>query len=504
MSLLGIDVGTTGCKSAIFSISGGVLALAYEEYDHVNPQPGWAELDPVEVLDKTKRTIAKVAGIKGIEPVEALSVTSFGEAVVPVTKKRKVLGPSILNYCKRGEEYFDTLERSMSDGELYSISGNRLGTYFANAKMMWVRDHQPDLYKAADYFLPWTSFISFMLGAEPVVDFSLASRTLLFDINKETWSDALLEISGLDFEKLPETKQAGTVIGELSTKAAEELNLPEGIPIVIGAHDQCTNATGCGVIRDGQAMFSIGTFPCVTPVYSKRFDTQQMILIGTNTEHHAVTGKYVSLIYNQGGSVVKWFRDTFAKYEHLQAKEDGKDIYKKLFSEMPEEPGPLILLPYFSSTGLPDFTTNTSGVMTGLRLTTKRGEILKGIVESIIYDIRMTVDALNEVGCSINEFSAVGGGSKSDAWVQICADIFNRPMVRPRVTQSGALGAALIAGIGGGVFEDYESGVQAMVKQRDRFEPDEKKHYRYMHQYEKFLKLRGMTKKYLKELEQDK
>ena len=137
-------------------------------------------------------------------------------------------------------------------------------------------------------------------------------------------------------------------------------------------------------------------------------------------------------------------------------------------------------------------------------MTTERGEILKGIIESIIYDIRMTIDALDEIGCSINEFSAVGGGSKSDAWVQICADIFNRPMVRPRVAQSGALGAALIAGAGSGAFEEYESGVQAMVKQRDRFEPDEKNHNRYMQQYEKFLNLRGMTREFLKELAQEK
>ncbi len=504
MSLLGIDVGTTGCKSAIFSQSGEILAFAYEEYNPKSPNPGWAELDSVEVLNKTKNTISQVTNKPGLEPISALSVTSMGEALVPVTRNRNVLGSSILNFDRRGEEYLEYLEQSLSEEKLYDISGNTLGNHFSLTKIKWIKEHQSQLYKEVDYFLPWTSFISFMLGADPVVDYSLANRTLLFDINQKTWSKELVKISNLDEEKLPHTKEAGSIIGSVSPQVAEELNLPANLPIVLGAHDQCANAVGCGVIDEGQAMLGMGTFICATPVFSSRCDPSLMIPRGVNTEHHAIPERYVSFIYNQGGSVVKWFRDTFADHEHQLAIQTDEDIYQHLFSEIPEEPSNIVILPYFSTTGLPDFNPNTSGVISGLRLDTQRGDILKGIIEGVIYDLKMSIDFLADNGIEIRGFTAVGGGSKSDVWIQVCADILNRPMIRPRTTESGALGSAIIAGVGSGLFSDFKSGVEAMVKIEKTFSPNIKKHEKYEKHFKKYIKLQHLLGVYLKELSEER
>ena len=503
MSILGIDVGTTGCKSAVFSRDGFMLAIAYEEYNHKHVKPGWAELDSVEVWNDVKKTITHVVSSQRAGTIEALAVTSLGEAVVPVSAHRKILGPSILNYCKRGEEYFEELKKAISPEELYAISGSRLGTLFGMLKIMWIRDHQPDLYKNTNYLLPWTSFISFMLGAEPVVDYSLANRTLLFDINQEDWSDTLLSISGLDKEKLPNTAQAGTKIGSVSNQAASETGLLSGTPIIIGAHDQCTNAVGCGAIEIGQAMLGLGTFPCATPVFQEPYDPKMVIPLGVNTEHHAVPNRFVSLVYNQGGSVIKWYRDSFAALEHKIAKESGVDIYEKLFAEMPEKPARTIMLPYYSTTGLPDLTTETSGVMTGLRLSTDRGEILKGIIESIVFDLRVTFDALDKQGINISQLITVGGGSKSDAWIQVVCDILNRPAMRPKTIESGALGAAIIAGVGSGIFPDYGGGVQAMVKEDVVFMPNATKNEAYNLRFNRFLELKELLREYLAELSRD-
>jgi len=501
MSLLGIDVGTTGCKAAVFSEEGHLLASAYEEYDNLRPEPGWAELDVVEVWGKVKGVIREVVAGSASDPVQALAVSSLGEAMVPVTVDRQVLGPSILNFDVRGEEYLGSLSALLPDDRLYQINGNTLGNHYGLTKLKWVKGHRPELYERADKFLLWGSFVPFMLGAEPVVDYSLANRTLLFDIDRGGWSEEILELVGLDRAKLPDTAPSGTLIGKVSKHIADELGLPSDVSIVTGAHDQCANAVGCGVIQEGRAVYGMGTFICITPVFSERREPALMIERGLNTEHHAVPGKYVSFIYNQGGSLVKWFRDTFALAEHRQAqREGGRDVYTELFSEIPEGPSNIIVLPHFTTTGPPRFISDSCGVIAGLRLETSRGDILKGLVEGATFYLKECIESLPPTGIEIHDFRAVGGGSKSDAWIQVTADILGRPLVRPRVTEAGALGAAIIAGVGGGVFPSYEAGVEAMVSLERTFEPDPRKQRLYEIQFERYARLGPLMGGYLRDL----
>jgi xylulokinase len=500
MSLLGIDVGTTGCKAAVFSEEGHVLASAYEEYDCQRPKSGWAELDAAEVWAKVKRMISEVVSSSASDPVKALAVSSLGEAVVPVTEDRQVLGPSILNFDARGEEYLESLSSALDNERLYRINGNTLGNHYGLTKLKWIKEHQPDLYERAHKFLLWGSFVSFMLGAEPVVDYSLANRTLLFDVDREAWAEELLKLARLDRSKLPDTTPSGTVIGTVSEHVAGELGLPSNVSIVTGAHDQLANAVGCGVIKEGRAVYGMGTFICITPVFSERREPAVMIERGLNTEHHAVPGKYVSFIYNQGGSMVKWFRDTFAAVEHRQAEEGRRDVYTDLFAEIPEGPSSIMVLPHFTITGPPEFISDSCGVVAGLRLETSRGDILKGILEGTTFDLKECIESLPPTGIEIVDFRAVGGGSKSDAWIQICADILGRPFVRPRITEAGALGAAIIAGVGDGVFSSFEAGVEAMVRLERTFEPDSQQHQLYESRFEMYRRLWPLMEEYLRDL----
>jgi xylulokinase len=500
MSLLGIDVGTTGCKTALFSEEGHLLASAYEEYDIQCPKPGWAQLETQEVWASVKRTISQAVSGSASDPVKALAVSSLGEAMVPVTEDRRMLGPSILNFDVRGEEFLESLGSALDDERLYQINGNTLGNHYGLTKLMWIGKHRPDLYAGAHKFLLWESFVSFMLGAEPVVDYSLANRTLLFDINQGTWSEGILELTGLDRSKLPDTAPSGTVIGTVSEHVAGELGLPPNIPIVTGAHDQCANAVGCGVIKEGNAVYGMGTFICITPVFSERREPAVMIERGLNTEHHAAPGRYVSFIYNQGGSHVKWFRDTFAAVERRQAEEAGRDVYDGLLSEIPEGPSGIMALPHFTTTGPPAFISDSCGVIAGLRLETSRGEILKGIIEGTTFSLKECLESLPETGIEITDFRAVGGGSKSDAWIQICADIMGRPFVRPKITEAGALGAAIIAGVGGGVFPSYEAGVEAMVRLDRIFEPNPQRQKLYESWFEKYTRLWPLMGEYLRDI----
>lgn len=504
MSLLGIDVGTTGCKAALFTEEGQLMASAYEEYDIEHPRPGWAQLDAVTVWEKVKKTIRKTTLAAANDPIKALSVSSLGEAMVPVTKDGRVLGPSLLNFDARGEQYLTELRPKMTNQHLYRINGNTLGNHFSLTKLMWIRDHQPELYERADKFLLWSSFISFMLGGERCVDFSLANRTLLFDLDSKTWSTELLHLSEIDGRKIPDPVPSGTIIGTVAPKVAEELGLPAQAHIVAGAHDQCANAVGSGVISPGQGMFGMGTFFCAVPVFSQRRDSETMIKRGLNTEHHAVPGLFVSFIYNQGGSLVKWYRNTFAASEHAQARRAGKDIYPELIAEIPPSPSNVIVLPHFAPTGPPDFITETSGIMAGLKLDTTRGEILKGILEGITFYLKECLDTLPSAGIEIKDYRAVGGGSKSHTWVQLCADILGCPFTRLQIKEAGALGAAIIAAIGCGVFHSFDEGVMGMVKLEKTFEPDPRLHQRYLNRYDDYRRLYPSLRGYLKELAHQK
>ncbi len=504
MSLLGIDVGTTGCKTAVFSSSGNSISSAYEEYDFKSPEPGQAELDSAAVWEKIKKTIARAvteADLKaGEDPVAALSVSSLGEAMVPVTSDRRILGPSLLNFDVRGEGYLEALQASVDKEWLYRINGNTLGNHYGLTKLMWIKEHRPGLYEQTYKFLHWGSFVAFMLGAEPAVDYSLANRSLLFNLDRKDWSDELLNTAGLDRATLPSPRPSGTVIGKVSKQAARELGLPENTAILTGAHDQCSNAVGCGVIREGSAMFGLGTYLCIVPVFSKRIAPGLMLERGLNTEHHALPDRFVSFIYNQTGSIVKWFRDTFAAAEHRLAQSRGEDIYERLFAELPDSPGPVMVLPHFSTMGPPDFISGSSGLFAGLKLSTTRGEILKGICEGSVFSLRKCVELLPGAGIEINDYRAVGGGSKSDRWIQTCADILNRPFVRPTVTEAGALGAAIMAGAGTGVFASIEEGSRAMVRLEKTFTPDPERAARYDLLFQKYRRLWPLLKEYLREL----
>lgn len=496
MSLLGIDVGTTGCKVAVFSEDGTALAVAYSEYDYERPRPGWAELIPEWVWARIKELIRQAAASTNGDPISAVSVSSLGEAMVPVGRDGGVLGPSLLNFDTRGNEYLPELAGRVTDARLYHINGNTLGANYGLTKLLWLRDNRPQLYAQTWQILLWGPFISFKLGAEPFADHSLANRTLLFDIEKATWSDELLCAAGIDAGKLPPPVAPGTVVGHVTADVADELGLPRGAAIVAGAHDQCANAVGCGVLHEGAAMYGLGTYACIVPVFNTRPAEAPMMAGGLNTEHHAAPGRWVCFVYNAGGALVKWHRDTFAAADRDTARRAGGDVYGALMAEMPDAPTGLMLLPHFAATGPPYFASETSGVLAGLRLETPRGEILKGVLEGITYYMREALEYLPAT-VKVEEFTAVGGGSKSDAWLQLSADILGRPLVRPKQTEAGALGAAILAGTATGAFSSVEDGVTAMVRTDRRFEPRPELVRAYDERYALYRRMWPLLKDYL-------
>jgi len=493
MSLLGIDVGTTGCKAGVLDAQGKILALAYREYEISRPQPGWAEFDSQAVWDKVKLVIREAVAAARMQspedPLKALSVASCGEAMAPVSHDRRLLGPSLLGLDSRGGEYVRAAGQKLGMEQIHALNGNVLGLAYSAPKLAWLRDHRAQLFAQTDRFLLLSGLVGYLLGGAPVADPTLANRTLLFDLRRGDWSPELLDAFGIPRQKLPDIAPSGVVIGDVSRSMAEELGLPAGVKIVTGGHDQSCTALGVGVVRPGQATYSIGTFICITPVH-QRLPDRSLLDIGMNVEHHVLPGLFVSFLYNaSGGALLRWARDTFARREKLELAAQNQDVYDLLMAEMPEAPTSLLALPHFGPCGPPTFETDTSGVILGLKLETSRGELIKGLLEGMTYYFKEGVDLLAQAGLAVDEYRATGGGSRSPAWLQLSADILGQPIVQVEVSECGVVGAAILAGVGIGEFSSAAETAAQVVHVARRYEPSPTRFAEYQQRMELYKSL---------------
>lgn len=490
MSLMGIDVGTTGCKVSIFSETGKCIEYSYKEYSVISELPGWKELDSSALWENIRMCIKETVLKSRYDPVKALSVSSFGEAMTPVSRDRKILGNCILATDIRGTEYVDIIERIIGKGRLYDINGNNADFAYSLPKLLWLKDNRPDLFNSTYKFLLWQDLIFFLLGCEPVTDYSLASRTLIYDLKREKWSDEILNAAGIPEEKLPLLAPAGTHIGYVCDSMASELGLPAKVAVIVGGHDQCCNSLGAGIVRKGSAAFGIGTYVCTTPVFE---DLSGIKLLHENKfciESFVVPDLFVTLLYNAtGGSLFKWFRDIFCQIEKKVLHEKGIDIYDHLTSEVPDNPSGVLVLPGFLSTEVQTIRKYSSGMISGLSLDTTRGEFIKGLLEGVIYYINDKIALLEKSGVFIDEYRPTGGGSKSDIWVQIACDIIGKPFTRPQIIEAGSLGAAILAGTGIGAFKSSVEAAKSLVGIEKEFEPNFEKHRIYREKMDNYRDL---------------
>lgn len=486
MSLLGIDVGTTGCKVIAFREDGEILAQAYGEYPLIHPQPGWSELDSNVVWENVSDGIQKVAADTKNDPIEAISVASQGEAVTPVSENCDVLANAITTFDSRTSGICDEILQDISPLEVMKITGMPPSDIHTLAKLVWIQRNQPEIYGKVWKFFGFEDFINFKLGVQLAVDYSLAARTMCFDIINKTWSERMLNLANIDTELLPEPVPSGTVIGEIGTKVSDELGLPKGVVCVAGGHDQPCGALGAGIIRGGELMDATGTVECIAPAFSDPVINEQMIDGNFACYPHVVDGLYVTLGFvSSGGVVLRWFRDTFAQAEVAQANAANRDVYDILLDEIPDVPSSAMLLPHFTGSGTPHLDLGSKGAIVGLTLSTTKGELVKSILEGISYEIKQNLTMLEDAGVEINEVRAIGGGAKSAKWLQLKADMFGKKVIALDISEGVCLGTAILSGTAIGKYNSIEEAVDLLVKPKEVYYPREE----IAQQYDEKLKV---------------
>lgn len=469
MALLGIDVGTGGCKVVAFREDGVVLASSFREYPFVTPRPGWLEIDPGRILHAVREALREVASKVGTS-IDALAVTSHGETLVPLGHDGSPLTLAIANFDTRANAYTTFFREHFDLFTLFTITGMPLHGMYTVNKILWLRDNEPRIFEKVWKFSCVADFVTlYLTGEEPVMDYSLASRTMIFDVRKKTWAGEVLEVAHLDEAKLPKLLPAGSFVGYLREDLAWDLGIKGKIPVATGGHDQPCGVLGCGVQRPGEAMYGIGTSECVAlNIGPEPLLSRDMMEHGFCASPHVGENAYLTLAYiASGGSIVRWFRDAIAP----DVKERAQDPYRALFSHLPKHPVAIFVLPHFAGSGTPYLDEHSRGAIVGLTLAASRFDILRGILESLTYEMRLNLDLLASFGLPVLDLRAIGGGARSLEWLQIKADILGKPLLLPETEEAVALGTAILAGKARGVFANTREGIEAMVRFRGEIRP---------------------------------
>jgi xylulokinase len=479
MSTLGLDIGTTGCKAAVFDANGTMLAAAYREYPLHHPRPERAELDSEEVVRRSMEVVAEAARACADDPVEALAISSQGEAFTPVDAAGMALGPAMVSSDTRAIRYATEWAEDFGVERLYHITGHTPHPLFSLFKLLWIRDNDPDLWARTHQFLCFEDLFCRRLGLPASMGYSLGGRTMLFNVREHAWDADVLGAVGLTPDQLAETVPSGTVVGAIPAATARELGLAEGCRFVAGGHDQPCNALGAGVVSAGMGMYGCGTVECICLMFDEPTFRPELMHNNLDMLDAAMPGLHCTLAYSlTGGNLLKWFRDEWCAHEVEAATAAGEDPYERILASMPAEPSSLLVLPYFTPSGTPHFDTETPGIIYGLRLTTTRGEVLRGLLEGVALEMRLNLEILRESGVTIRELRGVGGGARSEALLQLKADVLGAPITPVEVSEGGCLGMAMLARAAtqGPSVTDL---AEAWIHARDPVEPDPERAARY-------------------------
>jgi xylulokinase len=445
MSTLGLDIGTSGCKAAVFDAKGQMLASAYREYPLIVEQPGWAELDSDRVCALAMDVIAEAAAACPSDPVQAVGVSCQGEALTPVDSAGRALGYAMVSSDSRAAAYAGDWSRQFGVEALYEITGHTPHPMFSLFKLLWMRDHRPEVWRAAERWLCFEDLFCLRLGLPPAMGYPLAGRTMLFNVRRHEWDARILNAVGLAPERLARPIPAGSVSGTIPEGTTRRLGLASGALLIAGGHDQPCNAIGAGVVSAGVAMYASGTVDCVCPAFDRAVFDPALMRSNLCTYDFTVPGMYTTVAFSlTGGNLLKWFRDEWCAVEQGEAARSGVEVYELILRQLGDQPSSLLVLPYFTPSGTPHFDTETPGVIHGLRLSTRRGDVLRGLMEGVALEMRLNLETLRSAGVPIHELRAVGGGARSRALLRLKASVLGTPIVPVAVTEAGCLGMAML------------------------------------------------------------
>jgi len=490
LSIMGLDIGTSGCKCTLFDETGNILAAASHSYTAIRSHAGHSELNPLDVWSAVKLVIANSLKANTSCEVKAITISSFGEAVIPIGQRGEVLGNSMLYTDVRGQEEAELLSEQLGAARMMELTGIPIHSMYSISKVMWMKKQKPELYNKTSMMMQFGDYISYKLTGIARIDHSLASRTMAFNLTSRSWDSTIMAAAGIDAELFSAPIPSGDIIGHVHRQAAQDTGLTTSTLVVAGGHDQACAALGAGIIKEGQAMDGIGTVECIAAAFSRPVLSDEMRRYHYNCGPHVLKDLYLTYAFNvTAGSLLHWFKESFAEAERLEAQRTGIPVFELLNQKAADEPTDLLVMPHFAGSGTPHMNTSAKGLIYGLTLSTEPKHIYRALMEGITYDMLYNLDCLNTAGVKVDTLRAVGGGAKSALWMQMKADIMNRKVETLHVSEAGTLGAAILAGVAAGIYATSEEAVEQLVKVKAEFYPDPSRATIYAEHYQRFRSL---------------
>lgn len=490
MKIAGLDIGTTGCKCTVFDADGACLGKAYRDYP-VKREAKGHEVDVSAIMDGVYEVLAEMAG--QYPDIGGIGVTSFGETFVLTDGAGQPLHMAMLYTDPRGGEECDRLKERIGERRIAEITGLRPHEMYSISKLMWMKENRPDIFGKAAYAFLMEDYVVYHLTGRRQIDYSLAARTMAFDIRKLDWSSEILEAAGVDRRMLSESVPAGTDAGTIRQEASERTGLSREAHVVSVSHDQVAAAVGAGAFDGSVAVDGAGTVECVTPVFDSLPDMGVMYKGYFSIVPYVILGKYVAYAFSYtGGALLQWCTDTLAKQEKELAGEAGISVNEYLEGQYRKErvsPTGLLVLPHFAGAATPYMDTGSRGAILGLTASTTTADLYRACMEGVVYEMYLNVKALQGSGIHFTRMHATGGGARSAEWMQMKADMLNLPVTALKTADAGTVGSAMLTGIAVGVFADLEDAAGHMVEKVREYYPGHDMHEKYLQIFERYEKV---------------
>ena len=481
--LMGLDVGTTAIKALVFDIEGNVVASAKHACGLITPAEGWVEQDPEDLwrgVVETARAVARQIG--GGDRIVAMAQSSQGGTTIPVDAGGRPVRNAISWMDQRADEQARAVEATLGGEWVRRTTGFAVIPGLPLQHIAWLRQHRAGEFSASRHFLFVNDFVGRRLTGRLCMNPSDASITQLMGLTERQWNQRLLESVGIGSDQLSPIRPSGEVIGTVSVSGAEATGLPRDVLVVNGAHDQYCAAVGTGVTEPGRVLLSCGTAWVVLAVPAS---LEVGLASGMAISRHAVEGRWGALRSLRGvGASLEWLLDNV--WGGRDAGDGRDDLYAAINESAALSPAGAGGLLFVPMSGGHEAAGPMRGGFVGLSLGHGRGDMARADMEGIAFELRWAIEEVQEAGLEVDELNMVGGAARSPVWPGIVADVTGIPVSVSAVTEAACKGAAILAGVGAGMFEDAESGLAAFRDAERRLSPGPANRGRYDAQFARY------------------